>query len=146
VMPATERLRRGSWTAGDGPRAADRVAELAVAAATAPGSRAARGWQLAWELVTPARDVDAVFAACVAAEPEWITTLNAWGRGKVARDVDELADRVALRALACLAADRDPGWAIAEARWHALLPVDRRTELLSAVARRADSLKAILHG
>jgi hypothetical protein len=144
VMPAAMRIRRGTWTAGDGSCKADRVAELAVAAATAPGSRAARAWQLARELVTPVRDLDAVVAACVAVEPAWITTLNAWGRGKLARDLDELADRVALRALARLAADRDPAWAIAEARWHALLPANRRTELLTAVARRADSLKAII--
>jgi hypothetical protein len=85
-----------------------------------------------------------VVAACVAVEPEWLATLNAWGRGKLARDLDELADRVAMRALARLVADRDPAWAIAEARWHALLPVDRRTELLTAVARRAGSLKAII--
>ena len=77
---------------------------------------------------------------------EWLATLNAWGRGKVARDVDELADRVALRVLAQLVADRDPAWAIAEARWHALLPAHRRTELLTAVARRADTLKALIHG
>ena len=146
VMPVPERVRRGIWTAGDGARASDRVAELAVAAATAPGSRGACAWQLGWELVTPTRDIDAVFAACVPTEPEWITTLNAWGRGKLAHDIDDLADRVALRVLARLAADRDPEWAIAEARWHAILPADRRTELLSAIARRADSLKAILHG
>ena len=144
VMPAAVRVRRGTWTAGDRKCAADRVAELAVAAAMTPGSRAARAWQLARELVTPARDLDAVVAACGAVEPAWIATLNAWGRGKLARDVDELADRVALRALARLAADRDPAWAIAEARWHALLPVDRRAELLTAVARRADSLRVFI--
>jgi hypothetical protein len=144
VMPAAVRVRRGTWIAGAGKCKADRVAELAVAAAMAPGSRAARAWQLARELVTPARDLDAVVVACVAIEPEWITTLNAWGRGKLARDLDEIADRVALRALARLVADRDPAWAIAEARWHALLPADRRTELLTAVARRADSLRAIV--
>jgi hypothetical protein len=146
AMPPAFGVRRGSWIAGTGEHAVDRVAELAVAAATAPGSRAAHAWRLAWELVTPARDIDAVLAACASVEPEWITMLNAWGRGMLDRDVDELADLVALRVLARLAADRDPAWAIAEARWHAILPANRRTELMSAIARRADSLKAIVHG
>jgi hypothetical protein len=127
-------------------RGADRVAELAAHAVTAPGSRAARGWQLACELATAERSIDAVIAALAADPDDWIRTLNAWGRGKLSRDVDDLADRVALRVLARLLSDRDPAWAIAEARWHALLPADQRDQLLTAVARRADSLKVLLHG
>jgi len=165
VMPARP-MRRGTWTAGTTKRAADRVAELAALAVTAPGSRAARGWQLACELASSGRTLDAVLAAAhlnrvpadqsgkmidaasaaIADTGDWLRTLNAWGRGKVAGDADDLADRVALRALANLVADRDPAPAIAEARWHALLPAQRRTELLTAVARRADSLKALIHG
>ena len=146
VMPVRG-MRRGTWTAGTAKRGPDRVAELAALAVTTPGSRAARGWQLACELARGGRTLDAVLAAAhLGDHRDWLRTLNAWGRGKVARDVDELADRVALRALANLVADRDAAPAIAEARWHALLPAPRRTELLTAVARRADSLKALIHG
>jgi len=154
VMPPRP-MRRGTWMAGTTKRPADRVAELAALAVSSPGSRAARGWQLACELARTGRTLDAVLAAAhlsdaasaaVADTGDWLRTLNAWGRGKVASDVDDLADRVALRALANLVADRDPAPAIAEARWHALLPAQRRTELLTAVARRADSLKALIHG
>lgn len=145
VMPARG-VRRGTWTAGSAKRGADRVAELAALAVTAPGSSAARGWQLACELATTERSIEAVIAALSADAGDWVHTLNAWGRGKLARDVDDLADRVALRVLARLLADRDPTWAIAEARWHALLPAPRREQLLTAVARRADSLKVLIHG
>ncbi|HET9991145.1 MAG TPA: hypothetical protein VFQ65_21580 [Kofleriaceae bacterium] len=145
VMPPRG-VRRGTWTAGIAKRGADRVAELAAQVVLAPGSRAACGWQLACELATAERSVDDVVAAIAGDPGDWIGALNAWGRGKVMRDVDELADRVALRVLARLIADRDPAWAIAEARWHALLPAHRRTELLTAVARRAGTLKALIHG
>jgi hypothetical protein len=148
VMP-TRGVRRGTWiagTAGTAKRGADRVAELAAHAVTAPGSRVARGWQLACELAGAERSIDDVVAAIDPDANDWLYTLNAWGRGKLARDVDDLAERVALRALAQLLADRDPTWAIAEARWHALLPAHQREQLLTAVARRADSLKALIHG
>jgi hypothetical protein len=145
VMPARG-VRRGTWLAGTAKRGADRVAELAAQAVTAPGSRAARGWQLACELAGAERSIDDVIAALASDAGDWVHTLNAWGRGKLARDVDELADRVALRVLGQLLADRDPTWAIAEARWHALLPAPQRDQLLTAVARRADSLKALIHG
>ena len=145
VMPARG-VRRGTWTAGTAKRGADRVAELAAHAVTAPGSHAARGWHLACELASAGRSIDDVIAALSTDPADWLYTLNAWGRGKLARDVDDLADRVALRVLAQLLADRDPTWAIAEARWHALLPAPRRDQLLTAVARRADSLKALIHG
>lgn len=145
VMPARG-VRRGTWTAGTATRGADRVAELAARAAVAPSSHAARAWQLACELATAERNVDDVVAAIASDSGEWLHTLNAWGRGKLAREVDELADRVALRVLARLVADRDPAWAVAEARWHALLPAHRRAELLAAVARRSDTLKALIDG
>jgi len=146
VLPARG-VRRGTWTAGTAKRGVDRATALAALAVTSPGSRAARGWQLACELVTPERSIDQIVAASHdGVGDDWIGTLNAWGRGKVARDVDELADRVALRVLANLVADRDPAWPIAEARWHALLPAQRRIELLTAVARRAGTLKALIHG
>jgi hypothetical protein len=145
VMPARG-VRRGTWTATSGMRGVDRVAQLAARAVAAPGSRAARGWHLACELATGGRTVDDVVGAITREAGEWVHTLNAWGRGKLARDVDELADLVALRVLARLIADDDPAWPIAEARWHALLPADRRSELLTAVARRADSLKVLIDG
>ncbi|MEP6862356.1 MAG: hypothetical protein ABJE66_17150 [Deltaproteobacteria bacterium] len=145
LMPARG-ARRGTFTAGIAKRGADRAAELAVHAVTEPGSRAARGWQLACELASAERTIDDVITAIGSDPGDWLYTLNAWGRGKLARDVEDLADRVALRVLAQLLADRDPAWAIAEARWHALLPAPRREQLLSAVARRADSLKALIHG
>ncbi|MEO6774049.1 MAG: hypothetical protein ABI467_13705 [Kofleriaceae bacterium] len=137
-------VRRGTWAAGTTIRGTDRVAALAAQAVVAPGSRAARGWQLACELATAERGVDAVLAELASEAGDWIVTLNAWGRDKVACDLDELADRVALRVLARLVADLEPGWAIAEARWHALLPAHRRDALLRAVARRAGTLEAML--
>jgi hypothetical protein len=135
------RTRQGAWLAEAAVRAVDRVAELAVAA---PGTRAARAWQLACELADGARGVDAVVAAALRAGAGWLRALNAWGRGKLAGEVDALADGVALRALGELLADREPARAIAEARWHALLPRAHRDELLAAVARRAVSLQKVI--
>jgi hypothetical protein len=146
AMPAyvTARERRGSWTAEARVVQHDRVAALAVAPAR---SNAGRAWRLACELATAERGVDAIIAASdEVVASEWVATLNAWGRGKLAREVDELAERVALRVLGRLVADRDPAPAIAEARWHALLPAARRAELLAAVARRADTLRGLIHG
>ncbi|HUJ61961.1 MAG TPA: hypothetical protein VLX92_25825 [Kofleriaceae bacterium] len=150
------RARRGSWLPGAGRPAPDAVAELCAAAASSPRSRSARAWQLMSELATRGRTVDDV-AAELAREPavstaewrrgvvDWVTTLNAWGRGRIAHDVDALADRVALRVLGSLLADRDPQRPIAEVRWHALLPAARRAELLAAVARRAATLRGLVH-
>jgi len=143
-MPAcvAARPRQGVWLVEATARAHDPVAELA----TAPlGSRGARAWQLACELASDQRGVDAVIAAAGRDDATWLGTLNAWGRGRVDRDLETLADGVALRALAGLLADREPARAIAEARWHALLPRVRRDELLAAVARRAPTLRGILH-
>ena len=143
-MPAavTARARRGSWLARVEPAVHDPVARLAVAAA---GSRAAAAWRLLCELADDHGDVDAL-AARATDDATWLATLNAWGRGRVARDVDELAETVALRVFARLASDLDPARAIAEARWHALLPRERRGELLGAVARRAPTLKGMIDG
>jgi hypothetical protein len=153
VMPATAAVRCGVWTAGiHGAR--DRVAELAVAAATEPGSRAARAWILLCELaVARGESVDEVAARepCSVLTPAErvhgtgvVGALHAWGRGRFDPEVTRLADLVALRALAELAADRDPGAAIAEVRWTALLPAARRTALLAAVARRTGSLRELV--
>jgi len=142
-MPAhvAARARCGAWLVDAPPRAPDRVAELAVAP---PGSHAARAWQLACELASDARDVDAVIAAAAADDAAWVRTLNAWGRGRLACELDALADGVALRALGKLLADRDPALAIAEVRWHALLPRARRGELLAAVAERTAALRGLV--
>ncbi len=141
AMPrsATARVRSGSWLAGSAVRPRDRVAELAVDPARA------RAWSLACELAAE-RSIDDVIADAGRETSDWLATLNAWGRGKLALSLDELADRVALRTLARLLGDRDPRGAIAEARWHALLPAARRGELLAAVARRADTLRRLIDG
>lgn len=79
-----------------------------------------------------------------------LEVLHAWGRGTLDRSVTaetlpaRLADLVALRVLARLAAGEDAGAAIAEARWHALLPAQRRTALLAAVAARTASLRGLV--
>jgi hypothetical protein len=56
-----------------------------------------------------------------------------------------LADVLALRALADLVAGRDAGGAIAEARWYALLPATRRSELMATAIERAPSLLEVIH-
>jgi hypothetical protein len=58
-----------------------------------------------------------------------------------------LADAVALRVLARLVDGSDERVAVAEARWHALLPAARRQTLLDTVAHRAVSLRPLVsHG
>jgi hypothetical protein len=145
-MPAcvAARPRQGVWVVEAAARSHDRAGELAAAPL---GSRHARAWQLACELATDQRHVDAVIAKAEHRDDTWLAALNAWGRGRdrVAGDVDALADGVALRALGGLLADGDPGLAIAEARWHALLPRTRRDELLAAVARRTPTLASVIH-
>lgn len=79
-----------------------------------------------------------------------VGVLHAWGRGRLddspaaASLPARLADLVALRVLVRLAADRDAGEAIAEARWYALLSSARRRALLAAVAARTRSLRGIV--
>lgn len=167
VVPASA-MRRGMWTtqrrASD---ARDRVAELAAAAWLNPGSPQARAWTLLRELAgDDVARLDAIGAALVridacaeltlaerarlAAEHSVVEVLHAWGRGWFDESADaaslpaRLAELVARRVLAQWAAGEDGGGAIAEARWHALLPGARRRALLAAVAERAPSLRALI--
>lgn len=93
---------------------------------------------------------DAAKGGASRAPRDFAATLHAWGRGRLdasptaATLPARLADAVALRALACLVTGRDPAAAIAEARWHALLPAARRTALLDAVSSRAASLRPLI--
>ena len=158
--------RHGVWsTSASG--VSDRVAELAAAAWREPASRAARAWALLCELaVARGESVDQVGVALDALDAGGVLTaaerarvarcetgvdvLHAWGRGRLDRSpaagtlAGRLADLVALRVLAQLAAGDEPGAAIAEARWYALVPAARRTQLLTAVARRTASLRAVV--
>ena len=120
---------------------ARRSRRRAVAAAvTAPRSRAATAWRALRELAAATgRDVDALARDAVAPAPRdraWLDTLHRWGRGRGGAAAHDLADRAALRAIACLAAGRHPAPAIAEVRWHALLPARERAQLLAMIARR----------
>jgi hypothetical protein len=160
--------RCGVWGAAatpGAPGARDRVAELAAAAWREPASRQARGWTLLCELAAARGEpLDAVGAALDALDPAAALTaeeralapggvvevIHAWGRGRLDGSraagtlAARLADLVALRVLTRLAAGDEPGAAIAEARWHALVPAARRTQLLAQVARRTSSLRAVV--
>jgi hypothetical protein len=165
------RPRAGVWLpqtgqAGHGAGGArDRVAELAAAAWRAPAARQARAWTLLCELATARGEsidqlggaLDALDAgAALTAEEralapgDVVDVLHAWGRGRLDRSPSadtltaRLADLVALRVLGRLAAGDDAAAAIAEARWYALVPALRRTALLTAVARRTASLRAVV--
>ncbi|TMQ02693.1 MAG: hypothetical protein E6J91_50590 [Deltaproteobacteria bacterium] len=153
-----------------GPAAAsgarDRVAELAAAAWREPASRQAGAWTLLCELAAARGEsldqagaaLDAIDAGAVLTAEERtlvagggvVDVLHAWGRGRLDRSPDadtlvvRLADLVAARALAQLAAGEDAAGAIAEARWHALVPAARRAALLTAVAQRAATLRKIV--
>jgi len=93
-------------------------------------------------------------AACGAGPPTAragvLEVLQAWGRGRFDRSPDRetlparLAELVALRVLTRLAAGEDARAAIAEARWYALLPAQRRAALLAAVAGRTASLRGFV--
>jgi hypothetical protein len=159
--------RCGAWRAGNASGPRDRVAELAAAAWREPASRGARAWTLLCELaIARGESVDHVGVALEAIDPTGVLTageradlagcdravdvLHAWGRGRLDRSPTadtlpaRLADLVALRALARLAADDDPSAAIAEARWYALLSACRRQTLLEAVAQRTPSLRVLV--
>jgi hypothetical protein len=161
--------RTGVWRVGPDAGATDAVAELVAAAWRDPSTRAARAWRLLCELATASeRSVDEVHAelandasstaltdeerAIVGASRDFTTVLHLWGRGRLDTTASSaslparLADVVARRALACLIAGTDPAAAIAEARWHALLPAARRAALLDAVARHTASLRALVEG
>jgi hypothetical protein len=163
---ATSASGPGGATAGlGGPGTLDRVAELAAAAWREPAARQARAWTLLCELAAArGESIDGTGAALEAIDPGAALTaeerahapggvvdvLHAWGRGRLDRSpgagtlTARLADLVALRVLTRLAAGNDPGAAIAEARWYALVPAARRTQLLAAVAQRAASLRAVV--
>lgn len=154
--------RAGIWRAGAVAAAPDVVAGLLAAACHGRG-RARRAWAVLCELAAArGAGLDAT-AAAIAAAPvvaaglssaeraaagpvrDVAALLHAWGRGRIdgAGDLPaRLADAVALRGLALLAADRDPGPALAAARWHALLPAARRTALFEHIASRSGSLLA----
>jgi hypothetical protein len=157
------RARRGCWLPG-APSGGedDPAAALVQAAWRAPASRSARAWRLARELARArSESIDVVLAATHAAAArvltdeeraaapamrELVDVLHAWGRGRFdgcttsSSSMTRLADAVALAALGELAADRDPGAVLARARWHALLPADRRAALFTTLARRAPAL------
>ena len=163
-----ERPRSGAWRTGAAGHAPDRVAGLIAEAWRDPRSRAAQAWALLCDLAAAKeRGVDEIAAEVAAAEQpvaaltdaeravlgearDFASTLHAWGRGRLDAVASagtlpaRLADAVALRVLARLIADRDPRGAIAEARWHALLPAPRRAVLLDTVVRRAASLRALV--
>ena len=160
------RPRCGVWCTGAASGARDRVAELAAAAWREPASRQARAWTLLCELAAArGESIDQVGAALEAIDVgvaltaeeralvgpcSVVDVLHAWGRGRLDRSpaadtlAARLADLVALRVLARLADGDDAGAAIAEARWYALVPEVRRAALLTAVARRTASLRAVV--
>jgi hypothetical protein len=161
------RPRCGVWSTGGASGAPDRVAALVAAAWREPASPAARAWTLLCELASARGEpVDRVGVALEAIDAGAVLTpaeradvgdgasvvdvLHAWGRGRLDRSLAaetlaaRLADLVAFRVVARLAAGDDAGGAIAEARWHALLPAQRRDALLAAVAQRTASLRALV--
>lgn len=146
--PVTATIRRGAWLDGAPAALDDRVAALVAAAVTAPRSRAATAWRALRELAAATgRDVDALARDAVAPAPRdraWLDTLHRWGRGRGGAAAHDLADRAALRAIACLAAGRHPAPAIAEVRWRALLPARERAQLLAMIARRVPALSALV--
>ncbi|HEY4239859.1 MAG TPA: hypothetical protein VGM88_08585 [Kofleriaceae bacterium] len=132
-------------------------------------ARSAAAWRLACELAGSREALDGVGAAAAqleatgdgrgvltAAERERVgdarsvpEILHAWGRGRLDAEGGaatlpaRLAELVAWRALAMLAAGRDANAALAEARWQALLPAARRSALFAALVQRAPSLRAL---
>ena len=162
--------RCGVWGTSGASDPRDRVAALAAAAWREPGSREASAWTLLCELAAArGESLDQVGRALEAVDAREVLTaeeqglagassvvdvLHAWGRGRfdgsAARETlaARLADVVAMRVLARLAAGEDAARAIAEARWYALVPALRRTALLAAVARRTATLRSLVevHG
>lgn len=160
VRTATVVARAASTTARDLP------AELLVGAAAGNATQL-RAWRLLCELATATRrSLDAICdelailwadgaltaeeRARLAHGGDFASLLNAWGRGRLDGSATadtlamRLADAVALRALARLLDGDDPALAIAEVRWHALLPADRRAEIVSALVTRTPSLLPVL--
>ena len=165
----TSAVRRGVFRTQGIGHATDRIGELVAAALADDTSRAAIAWRALCDLAAAraktvdaidqvARELDCVDAAAASVLTDaerhalgvrtgTVDTLCAWGRGRLGNApslADRLAGAVALRILARLVRDRDPGPAIAEARWHALLPAERREALLDAVAARSPALREVL--
>jgi hypothetical protein len=164
---AGPRPRCGAWRSHVARGSLDRVAALGAVAWQQPGSREAAAWTLLCELAHARGEpidrvgtaLEAIDAAGVltdaeraelATERSVVGVLHAWGRGRFDRSAvadtlpARLADLVALRVLARLAAGADAQGAIAEARWYALLSAGRRTALLAAVGRRTASLRGLV--
>lgn len=80
------------------------------------------------------------------AAPAWRRLVHCWGRGWLDADAADpplaarLAEELALRALAALRRRAPVAPVLAEVRWHALLPRDRRDALQRELARIAPSL------
>ena len=128
-------VRRGA------PATATGLAAVLARAVDEPGSREARAWAMCRELAD-ARGTEARVAEPPAGDP--IAALHAWGRGRSRATADALADALADRVLAVALAGGDPAAPIGEARWAALLPAARRTELLAALAMRGASWRALI--
>ena len=158
IMPVDihARVRRGVWRIGaeETSRAPDRVAMLAAKACVAPGLRPAQAWRLLCELAAATGlSVDDVVAELAMLDgADFALTLHDWGRGRLDRTapsdalLTRFADALASRVLASLIADRDPGAVVAAARWHALMPADRRELLFATCARRCPSLRELAGG
>jgi hypothetical protein len=165
----TSAVRRGVFRAQGIGHATDRIGELVAAALADASSRGAAAWRILCDLAAArantaeaidqvARELDHTDSAAAASLTDaerhalgvrtgTADTLHAWGRGRLGNApslVDRFARAVALRILARLVRDRDPGPAIAEARWHALLPAARRDALLAAVAGLSPALRELL--
>ncbi|HEY3802272.1 MAG TPA: hypothetical protein VGL61_06680 [Kofleriaceae bacterium] len=171
LVPAgiAARTRTGTWRDDDGiARLArrDPAGELLAAAWRDPRGPSAIAWRATCELAA-ARDVNVVNIArevcdqddrdvsraltaderALLGEPlAWPRVVNAWGRGKLRADdaADRLADVLAARVIAELARAGDARTAIADVRWHALLPAGRRAELFATLARRTASLTEVI--
>jgi hypothetical protein len=163
------RTRLGTWRADDGIARLvrhDPAGELLAAAWRDPRGASAIAWRATCELAAARGDnvVELAREICdddrgdvaralttderaLLGEPlAWPRVVNAWGRGRLrARDAgDRLADVLAARVIAELARAGDARAAIADVRWHALLPAARRAELFATLARRTASLTEVL--
>lgn len=131
--------------------AGDPIALLVARACLAPGSRAARAWTMVCELAAHSGVSVDVVASDVwpkCERDDLARALHAWGRGardQAGADADAVAaDMLIVRIIADLVMDRDPSPRVAAARWHALLPSDRRALLFELAVRRCPSLRALL--
>jgi hypothetical protein len=143
VLTAAERAQLAGAGGAGGPG-------VAVGASVAGGVGVAVGASVAGNVGVAGGAGVAVGAGVAGGAGGVLDVLHAWGRGQLDRSpaaatlAVRLADLVALRVLARLAAGDDASDAIAEARWYALLPAARREALLAAVAQRTTSLRALV--